>query len=578
MKPTKHYSVESKKEIRDNLSVLSALYQNALQVYDYLVQYSELSNDIPSITLESLKKKYVESERKLFNLFHGHLNGSLADEDPMDYNSKDFLAQIVANQDNFRYFIRSVFGTCFEVWAKFDMPLIVIGKLIMALSSISPYFLKGMVPLSEINMWSQDVDNYLNTVTWIEIVGFILNLTSWSILAVSHPMKFDLVLICTTFQITSLFCLLSHNKPFNMISSLMHFKPVKFIVLFPFLIVIIYTGFLFSNSFVIMESSLLLFLIQTLLITWLLWQLNEYIVPIVIKDTGNKKRKNEIESKCRYMRHFMVLCGCICMRISTLFWSCREEQSGCKVTFFLRSLDSVLFLNESVKTRQFLSIGSILIIVIAFYYWCKKHGNLIGISAVSVSARLLFPICGLILILHWTLQVPSKNKLVDVIDVQWVQQTVLPRCAYAMLLLSLVMLLWNPLSAHIVFRQSESIREKLMENELHLNIQILFKDLRNRLDSNDEEQKQKEFNQAPYAFGLHRIYSTSYLGIMTALLLLIILLLGDGLSFSVILIIVITMSLLIAKKYGSKRCKGTRFSAFVFLHFSIAIIVTALIL
>ena len=558
---TKGSSMEEVEEYSRDLSILIALYQNSEQVYDYLVLYSNTSNDIPGKTLEKLKEKYLESKRKLVDLFKIHLRRSMSTgiTNGSDYDRKTQLSRILKSQDDFRSFIRSVYSACFEVWAKFDLGLMITGKLIMAFSSLTSYLLQMLISSPKINKEEYEMNSFLNTISQREVIGFILSLISWMILAMYHSTTFGIVVICTVFQAISLLCLMSGRDLLNLLTkkmSLKQFSLTDFLALF---VIVVYACFLFSNSFVIMESSLLLFLIQTLLFACLLSQLNKYLVPKAGRNNENKKKKGLVEVNCETLGPVIVLIACLCLRVSAFFWSCREEQNGCKVTFLLRPLDTLLYQDNDVKLRQLLSFGSIFTIVFSFYYWCRKHGSLIGLSVVSLLAKLILPACGLIIVLHWTLQLPAKNKLVDILDVQWIQQTLLPRCAYVLVVLSVTFLLWNPVSAYAVVKQKDaSLGESTPEDGLRVNIQMLFKDIRNRLNSDHEQSGQNslECNQIAYAFGLHKVYSTAYLTMMISLSLVIILLLGDGLAFSLILMITVVVCLLVAVRNHSERRNG----------------------
>ena len=559
---TKGINMEELEEYRRNLSNLIALYQNSEQVYNYLVLYSNTSNDIPGKVLENLKEKYLETKQDLVDLFKSHLMKSMSKgiTNSSDYDRKTQLSRILKSQDDFRSFIRNVYSACFEVWAKFDLGLMITGKVIMAFSSLTPYLLQMLISSPELNEEEYETNAFLNTISQREVIGFVLSLISWQILTAYRSTTFSIVAICTFFQVISLFCLISGRispKLLTKVTSLKQFSVIEFLALF---VIVIYACFLFSNSFVIMESSLLLFLIQTLLFACLLFHLNKCLVPKTGRNNGNKRKKGLLEVNCETLVPIILLTACLCLRLSAFFWSCREEQSGCKVTFLLRPLDSLLHQDNDVKFRQLLSFGSIFTIICSFYYWCRKHGNLIGLSVVSLFAKLILPACGLIIVFHWTLQLPAKNKLVDVLDMQWIQQTLLPRCAYVLVVLSLMFLLWSPVSAYAVLKQTDSsLRESTSEDGLSMNIQMLFKNIRNRLNSNQEQSGQNnlECNQIAYAFGLHKVYSTAYLTMMMSFSLVILLLLGDGLAFSFILMIIVVVCLLVAMRNYSEGRKGT---------------------
>ena len=549
--------VKEIEEIKANLSILIALYQNSEQVYDYLAQYSSLSNDIPGRTLENLTTEYLKSKSIFHSLIKSQFIGPLPKgvTNSSEYYRVAQLKNIIDIQNHFKMFIKNVYSMCFEVWAKFDLWLMVAGKLLMAVSCLLAYFLQTAISYLDVNGVESETNSYLSTISWRECIGLILNLISWLGCAVYYSTVFPVAMACTVFQILSLFFLMPSNTSLSLFAKAIQLG--KFTVM-DFTVpcsVAIYACCLFSNSFMIMESSLLLFLIQTLLFTWLLLLLSKYAVP---RNSENKKKKSQTETKHRFMDQLVVLIACVCLRISTIFWSCREEQSGCIMTFLLGPLESLLHQDNEIRLRLILSFASIVIVVLSFYYWCRKNGNLKGLSVVSLSAKLIVPTCGVIIMLHWALQLPAKNKLVDVIAVQWVQQALLPRCAYALVFLLLIPLVWNPVSAYIVVKQTDSLEEKAMENQLNFNIQILFRGIRSRLNGNQEAhgQNKLEHEQVVYAFGLHKVYSIAYLTMMTLLLLVVILLLGDGLAFSVVLMMVVVACLYLALGNTSGPLKG----------------------
>lgn len=547
---------EDRKDLTANMNILLALFENSKQVYHYLLQYSIVSSDISGATIEKLKRKYNISKRKFIDLYRRCLKELLAIKNQnlsLDLK-KDILSNILDCQEDLRCFIQGVYHTCLEVWAKFDPLLMLIGKLILLFSASASYLLQN-------SMWSSQTreNALLNRISRWELVGFSSSILSWLILAIFHSKAFYGTVLCAIFQIISLTCLASCNHSHlkkSWSSQSYSISSLQYIVIF------VYACGLFSNSFIVHENSMLLFLIQTLLFLRLLSQGDEYLGPGISDENKHgigmsKFQKSSIRRTFRLRYSILVLVLCVCLRISVLFWSCREEQQNCEMTSFVKSFDSLLYQNDAIRLRQFTSITSNFAVIFSLYFWCKNHGNMISTSPISVSAKLIMPACGLSIILHWVLQVPVKNKVADVIDTSWVQQTLLPRFTYFLLLFSLLLILWNPISSAVFFRERRQTRGHT-ENQISFNIQVLFKDIRSSFNSDGELGKQSIFDEqlTPHIFGLHRVYSTAYFSIMTLFSLFTMMLLGDGLASSILLMNIVILCFLFTELYSSENIKG----------------------
>lgn len=547
--------------IKENFNVLMALFENANQVYDFLMQYSAVSNDIPRSKVEDLKKRYLQSKKRFFEIYHGIVNKLNTNESATEvrfdiqHTKMELMSRISSNHREFKYFIDSVYQACFDVWAKFDLSFMTNGIIILALASVATCILQSSILPSRMKENLPEKSFLSSIISSREFFGFILHIVSWLILGLFHQVSSFFTIACTLLQTLSLGCLVTSSQSLNQAYKHVCLKIFNFAFPFKLTVISVYAFCLSSNSFILMENSLLLFLIQTLFILQILLHINECLKSrTTVENNQGGRKSNAIKAKktsakmaWRFAHMAKLFVACVCMRISTLFWSCREEQLHCKRTIFVQSLDFLLHNNDSVKFRLFLAIGSVLVIILSLNVWCRKHGNLMRISAVSFFAKLIAPTCAVIIILHWVLQVPTKNKLVDVINAQWVQQTLLPRSAYVLLLFSFVLLLWKPVSSAVIFRERRSLREEYSEEDaLNLNIQLLFKDVRSKLSCNDDHVDQSKIDERPppFVFGLHNVYSTAHFSIMASLSLVIILLLGDGLAPSVILMSLVVICML----------------------------------
>ena len=152
---------------------------------------------------------------------------------------------------------------------------------------------------------------------------------------------------------------------------------------------------LFSNSFVLEEASLLNFFVMT----------NVFLFICHLRTSPNAKPGFVI---------FFVLILAGLVRLSNVYFRCREEQSGyCMATDFHKPIGT-LPKDPSYKTyknwRFFSSIFSVFLTVILPQIWLRRGGNLNGTS-VTVTLSSVFPIIiGIFMVFYWAMQVIKQDK------------------------------------------------------------------------------------------------------------------------------------------------------------------------
>eukprot|EP00112_Aurelia_sp_Birch-Aquarium-sp1_P012524 Seg2632.3 transcript_id=Seg2632.3/GoldUCD/mRNA.D3Y31 product="GPI ethanolamine phosphate transferase 3" protein_id=Seg2632.3/GoldUCD/D3Y31 len=552
-------------EPNSQLSLLMALRENAIQVKTYLEEYSKLSNDLSGEKLSSLNEQFQNAEKGLSNsLEGGWKEGKLGSVN----GSEAIVRQSI---DNFKGFIQNVLKTCREIWAKFDLPLMVVGIHIMILAIILCICQNFAMCYDK----AESEQTKSQEITTIDTIGVTTNIASWLIF-LNSSLDLQRNIISTAFQGLSICCMFSGTTRSHLfIGARNVYKSTD---LFSIVMLLLYTSMLFSNSFTLSENSVLLSVLQTLLIYRTIKEINTSMNPARkevithLEKAANKKLKRRKEANLDIDAYKMILTllpmiASICSRISMMFWSCREEESRCEASSFVRPLEALLH-DSSVLTlrlRQSLAVFSVVLVIILIYYRCKKCGSLIGVSSVSVTIKMLLPVSAVCILLHWLLQIPIKNKLGEILHIQWTQQVLLPRIVYLLLLIAIVLLLWDPLSVYVVIRSNKlPWKSRISSGDtLDENIQVLFKDLRDSLSSDKTPDGEDTGFEPPLVYGLGTVYSTPYYTLMAVLALLLMVLLKDGLSFSIVLMIVSGLCLRMDSQNGDDSLRGTNIPAIV---------------
>jgi phosphatidylinositol glycan class O len=125
--------------------------------------------------------------------------------------------------------------------------------------------------------------------------------------------------------------------------------------------------------------------------------------------------------------------------------------------------------------------------------------------------KYLYPICGVAIVLNWALQ-GLPQQILDSLPT-W-QQVFLPRLVYIILFISFIVTMWKPLIIQLLPKQ-EIIPQML-----------------NKMKQNFQDETEKE--HPPIVFGLGTTYSSALINFVVLVYLLLILLLGDGPSPSLL--------------------------------------------
>ncbi len=541
--------------IRQNINKMLALRINARQVMLYLEEYAKVSQDIGEDRFLALKEIFIEAEQSFARLSIGEYS---ADQSEELFKNLDMIK---TTQHQYRRFVRKVLSTCREIWAKFDLVSMTLGLVLITLTLAVCVLILSQIYQMEIT----DRQN----VTIIQLLGLFLNIVAWVLLAFTSISN-ETSMLLTSIQATSLLCLMLvfWPKEKTWLNFESHFFRTRLDGL-SFFILIFYVGSFSANSFVQSENSLLLGLIQTLLLCRIAIHVSAAIeiTPVselklsdkISSKKRNKKKESEFKTNWEYIfRAICLLVASICTRLSKNFWNCREELKDCEISEFLRPMEILIFKDYSMfQFRFILAIASVFGLVGFFYYWCKKGGHLIGNSSVYMSVRLLFPISGLCILLHWTLK-SADHKKYDIFNIIWTQQVFFPRVVYIACLLVVVFLIWDPLAVYMLIR-NQSLEERLASGNFNENIHAVFRDIKNRFNERISSRQQEQESLPPLVYGLGTVYTTAFMSLIVALALVSMILLTDAFAPSVALLLISVLCLVLDESFGNTNNKGKKY-------------------
>lgn len=280
---------------------------------------------------------------------------------------------------------------------------------------------------------------------------------------------------------------------------------------------------LFSNSYIVEESSVFSFLLISVIFTNVLYLKVEPLKRF--SSIPNLSCKKSMQDKLMSVLSSVKLKLCVIafmivllIRCSTLYWRCREEQQQC-VQFKLQGSTQ-----QCLISAVFMS----LFIIVARNY-LRGTGNLTGYSFNIFFSKYAPSICIVCLGAFWILNsLPSEMKVVFVPK----QFNHLPIVILATTLLMVITFYVQPLSVYYARNTTDVSTLDPSNYNVNLIIPTIFHQLREfMLKKNDN------MRGYPLVFGLASSYSASFINVMIAVSILASLVLGEMLATSVILMV-----------------------------------------
>lgn len=524
---------------------------NAHQIRQFVTVYSQSSSDFPISKYYELEDLLQHTENDLQNLITAMVK---------DGNTRDVAHRLSVLRGHYVSYIKQVRDICQNIWAKFDTVSMVIGFLTIIITLlINIYFVK-------ISRWYKN--EIPDTVIVIVLMCLLYlayaifqsffigeNLSAVMVYISAGTFIVAMVIVILKFDIEEpdlkSDILVKDKKPQHQSGDFLH-------IFLSSVLTLLYFMSFFSNSFVVHEDTMTVYFIQTL--SWincidLIRQLTPKFETSQTEQKGKRHQKNQqVFDIMRFFTHpvmlviFTTLLFNICVRFSPNFRVCREEQTSCTVSLFSVPLSSFSIEFESYKSRRyFFSTGCLLLFIFSTRRIMQKFGNLNGNASYVICVKYVFPTCAVSCVLYWALQA-LPQKVLDALPV-W-QQVSLARIVYLLIGCSFLPLIIKPLQIYVLPQRKNNISAKKSGSDNHDVIPQVY----NQVKENMKKDKTEDM-PPPIVCGLGTSCTSPFIYLVTLVILLLSLLLGDGLSpslFLVVLSVYFFLEIITAKRLLSK--------------------------
>ncbi|GAB1606203.1 GPI ethanolamine phosphate transferase 3-like [Argonauta hians] len=503
---------------------IKALRLNAHQLDQYSQVYSQVSAE------PLLKNKFLqlhkdferaEAEFSQFVTKMVKLGDSVASD-------KKWLSHL---KNNYVRFISETKEMCQHSWAKFDVSQILLGLFLMYFAIfVNIYFLK----LSSVkdNPYPKPVIFLLCAILIISSLclaqtyfkdSFLFSIPSLMILLDVAILAPIIYLVITKNKIASLSSLKKLFNPFN----------YDLVTVCSYLTTAIFMAGFFSNSYVVYEDRITVFLILTQLCFYFIQIQRKLLHDKTLhhRDGGNKRNKSiniaYVFIHPAFIVFLMVSIFCVMLRFSASFRACREEQWTCIQSMFTIPLSS-LSSNGTKNLRYFFSVACIITIIVVSHQWLRFYGNLNSNATTVLFYRYGFPAAALCIGLDWAVQ-GLPDKVLH--NLPYIQHVILARLVYVLLFSSMLFFTFNPLCVHLL----PNNKKRLRIPPWRTSVTEIIPDVFRQLHRNWGEEKEEDSEAPIVACGLGTVQTASSIYCVTVCSLLMSLLLGDGMAPSVLL-------------------------------------------
>ncbi|KAH9514496.1 hypothetical protein Btru_025446 [Bulinus truncatus] len=494
-------------DIRQAYHKIKALRLNAYQMNNYISAYQAQASDLPVKKLQNLQWLFTKAEQEIQSYL------TLMAKDGIN---SDTMSKFHSIESAYKQFIREIRQICEHVWAKFDLSLMLVGILTIAVGvTQSLYFLVT---------WTND-EVILPGYALFLLGGSAVHLLCLALHLFIFPSTVPLMPVTTAVLLIILNCCSS-----SFISKLLSKTYLTFENVTSTILLLINCGLYFSNSFVVYEDEISLFLLQTLVSVYSV----SNILLKVPQCKGNMKAESTRYSKkskssfdiLQVILHPKMVCFLTCLtcfsllRISSVFIPCREEQISCIDSVFHQPLAS---LERATKNKRYIfSVISLIVLVYGSKQWLRHFGNLNGTSPGVVSIQYGPPLAALFICLHWALQ--GLSEVVSDSFTPW-QLALMAQAVYIIIVACVVTVIIWPLLIFVLSSRSGSSLHLPHKADLQHIIPTIYNQLklnfkRNVNDSDNEK--------TPAVYGLGSVYSASVCAVLVLSGLLLCLLLNDG--------------------------------------------------
>lgn len=477
----------------DKCSLLG-LWSNVNQVTHYIKEYSSSKkSSFPSSSLERLFRSYELLKAK--------------------YESVAFDKEIFVLEA--RDYLKTIREMCQSVWIQFDTYSMSRGLVLMFLTLALGYIivdgLQGM-------LFKDLIEGIF---LWIVLLSFVFSFFSTLILYnFSFVSNFDLTLyfITCSISIGILSCLIIFNW-YSVAENWYKLSTSRdSLSIFSRLVALLAVVIMFSNSYVIEESSVVAFLLLSLL--WMTFYEMKPPDTVVSKKNGKQEISfRSFFSSVKGKVFILTIIASVLIRLSFFYWQCREDQVQ----------KCVVDKNISKTVICVATIICLALYITVIRISLRNLGNLAGLSPTVFIGRYCPTVCVVCCGCYWVLNsLPPDIK--PRIFLPW-QLHLFPEIVFFTCILCLA----------IIYRQPLFVYN--MKWDVYYSNRNSIPTLFNKLKSVMTHRYNAYSEENPVVYGLATVYSATFINIAVFMTLILAILLG-GHRALVVVIMVITIALL----------------------------------
>ncbi|XP_061149632.1 GPI ethanolamine phosphate transferase 3 [Syngnathus typhle] len=487
---------------------LEALWINAKQVSRFLMTYSAIAKDIPTEILTLLKDQFENlSSEYLAFVREGRSS------------SRELSAAL-------RAYLTSVQDVCRATWARFNWLKMGAGLIILALASLMCFTVSEMssVLVRENHLRLRTPVAVALLVGFCVAAGQLLSLgyveLTWCTAATAFTSELFFLAWAHQFKKSAAF----KNEAKAPKSA--RWRNSSYLLSPPMVVTLLHFASLFSNSYVVKEGQVITFLAFSLALSvplrlnWdgLLLPANQdpskHVLQLPSPPSTVRKESGTL------LAFFALLVGSL--YFSVFFHGCREEQRDCQPSPFLSSLARV----KDNQVKNLLYIFSVFSLAVWTYLLrrCLRHyGNLNSSGGTVFTARWILPLLSVCLGLYWAVSASPEDGFKNLAELIKLAQLIIPRAAYFLLGLGLILIWLDPLTVFVKHRPASVPKNTSVpryrastgispQAELRHLIPQIYQRMRRSLDDGEPGGIVEADNRpAVEAYGLGTVYSAPLL-------------------------------------------------------------------
>ena len=519
----------------------AAFELNAKQVHRYLTRYTSISGEIPKSSFQELEEilqnatEFISKAKTFLTKFGGHkeMTENASADDLL------YLQGALANSESFFLdYLSRAKALCQSLWAKFDLNSIFVG--------ISVLF----IGIAVVVIALLDRDVLLSLMAFIPFIG--LGLAS-----VVTSFNVEFIVVLPSFAVCGLILgifVFSWRRLTTEGTVSSFFHKLSLDTILGLIVCFLQCVALFSNSFVVNEDKIIAFFVQALVTVkcvQILWKsgLRENRKPAVrqnSKKSGKKDNKKASINVFLVKLFFAWIAFELVNRTALALKACREEQWYCEPSDFLKPLSALT--ENAASNRFFLTVLCTGVMPLLIWQWLRHQGNLNGPSFVVLCVKFTLPAAFVLMWVHWALQILPQGMNSVFPEVNLWQQIVLPQIVYCLCIAAIAGLVYSPLCIYTVFRSrrhtfNETVNSLQSTDDSSKIIHALVREIKQNWDGLNGSKTQiedgaRDDENTPMVYGLATVYSSGMLVLCLAVALPFMLLLGNGMSLSVVLMFV----------------------------------------